>query len=730
MSDAPENITPQGTSANPSSSNPNQSAGGSSNQGGDSSGGAPSAGATAEADVAQDLRRYEVQEEQEEEESEQEAEKGFERDAIFGVAEGMSGNFRGLTKRLKRYKGKEGRKRLAKAGRRKLKKEAGKLVGLKLFEILVILFPFISFGLLILLLYVYLDNLGFWSTQSMSEWAWAEESSWWETCTDEDILRELNKPEVESRIKEEDLKTMMIDRKTLGLILEEVIDYNNGAFFGDFASTTLTIEGDDEYTYFDYDEYEDTGWFSCDPDDSGAVGYVWGWYGYSTIDDSSSYGIKDGKFVEDEDGAYYRASDGRYVHESIVSWEREETYTVQTNKKVSVTGGTRALDFEISNKWMYQQYPMDWEYVYQFCVYRFLDEHGGSYIRSDVDDIDSYYDSKDDYAVATVTEKEAYELIEAFMPEFNFTKLPSTKNSEGNSANIFEALIKYSGKWGSYLSWKSNFKKGHKYSYNGKTSFTNSEIKSLYNTSNPYGEQLLSGEPQKVVWYWSEIGIQYDSNGNRVDEPIIHKTVLYYPASSLSYVQTITGKYSYGAAQESSSSYTNGYIEPIKIDTTNVDFNRYKISWAGISDDSDYPNAQKMSLSSFVSSVSNIITGKDQEPVSSVFDVSRMDENIYNYGGGRDIEEILIVIEEMPRGKCLASSLEAAYLYDGEDIESSVQRYNYERNQNIDGVAEYGSGGLRKGDRVFEEENATVARARYGITGSTRLEDVSVGLFH
>jgi hypothetical protein len=325
--------------------------------------------------------------------------------------------------------------------------------------------------------------------------------------------------------------------------------------------------------------------------------------------------------------------------------------------------------------------------------------------------------------VTTITYDELYKLIEAFRPEFKFATLPSAKNpEEGNQSNVFEALIKYNGKWKDFQKWRDTWKEGKKFKYKGKDYYTNEEIKSMYKNTNPYGEVLMDGEPQKVIWYWSDYKIrQYDENGEKVKDPVIHRTELYFPISILEEVKTVVARYDY------SGSYTH---EVMYEDATEIDINKYRISWAGISGDDHFfdPKTEKTTTSALKNKLANMITGRDIVPSSSVFDHERMDKNIFEYADERNWELISMALNEMPQGKDIGAAVEAAYLCEGIDIETARQNYNSGRVKNIDGNVEYGTGGLRTRGVVYEGYEQGM-RELYGVSDDTRLKHTGQGRF-
>lgn len=547
-------------------------------------------------------------------------------------------------------------------------------------------------------------------------------SGFWETSDTSAVAGEVAKGD--GVITDQMLQDGMIDRETMYLLLEEIADYNNGAYFGDYAEQNITVEGDDSYSYFDYYSYTDEGWFPCDANDYGAEGYVWGGpRGWSSVSSSQTYSIVDGKYVEDDEGEYVCTDDGRHVSADSVSWERLEEYEVETNQCVSVDNATKCMDFSINNKWMYQEFPMDWEPVYMFAVYRFLDEHDGIYIMSG-------NDTSANAVARTLTDEEAYELVEAFRPWFNFATLPSAKDPDGNRSNVFEALIKYNGAWNEYLSWKATWKKGNVFRYSASHYYTNSDIKSMYGNNNPWGERLLAGEPQKVVWYWTDWATQqYDDNGQKVKDPVVHKTILYVPVSVLESVQTVVARYSYtdgaGAAPLDEGSLNESAIWA---DATEIDLRKYSITWAAVSSDSDLQNkTTKTSSGALSSRLTNQITGRDVIPYESVFDSSRFKENLRTFAGDRDWRAVVEVIRLLPQGKNVASVLEAACQYDGLDIETSKQSYNNGRNTSFAGGVEYGEGGLRTRGVAYSSD-ATV-RSVYGDGERTRAKNTPQGKF-
>lgn len=627
------------------------------------------------------------------------------------TAKAASGNEAGAAAEVAKHRKAIRNTAKSRDGRKKLKKKIIKKV-IKL--AIPILLPVIGVLTIIFLIYG-----GIMQAMSMVEWPWALSEEWWETCTDEQLYRELvgkSNSLGMSRITEDDLNNMMISRNAWAKILEEVIDYNRGSYFGDYAKINLEVEGDDQYVYFDYDERREDKVVTCDADDPDAYATVFTHYGWLNVSTGTTYTEVPGQgWKEDPNGGYYQLWDGTYVSTSSVKWCKVEEVLIKTNKRVFVDGQKKKMDFDISNKWMYIEFPMDWEYVYLFAVYHFIDKNNMTYLTLE----DSY---EGETIVTSIDYDELFKLIQAFIPKFTFATLPSAKNPlEGNQSNVFEALIKYNGKWKDFQKWRDTWKEGKKFKYNGQDYYTNEEIKSLYKNTNPYGEQLMAGKPQKVIWYWTDYKIrQYDENGEPVKDPVIHRTTLFYPISILEEVKTVIARYDYSGSYEHIDMYE---------DATEIDVKKYPITWAGISSDADFstPKTEKTTTAALKEKLANMITGRDIVPSSSVFDTERMDQNIFDYGDERDWEMISWALSEMPQGKDIGAAVEAAYLWPGEDIETVRSKYNSSHGEPKEGNIEYGVGGLRTRGIVYESE--TGMRELYGVSGDTRLKNTSQGRF-
>ncbi|MCQ2538545.1 MAG: hypothetical protein MJ124_09115, partial [Lachnospiraceae bacterium] len=381
----------------------------------------------------------------------------------------------------------------------------------------------------------------------------------------------------DSSFTEDDLYEMGIDRESFSYILEEDGDFNTGAVLGNYATITLDIEGDDKFSYYDYDEVHEWMWVECGSGDPGATAVAYsgqnGFYDIEEVDTGTSYSIVDGEYVEDPEGAYYSCGGG-YVYAGDVSYMSWQEVIRPTHKLVYVPDAKKRLDFKLTDKWMYQQYPVDFEYYTLFSSYMFMEKHENKYFSPGGD------------SVYTVEKDELYELGEKLRSEFLFAELPCTKEEDGESieADVFEAFIRYNGVWKKFREWRDDWKKGVEFKYDGLEYYTNAQIKSLYKKGNAYGDQLLVGEPQKVTWYWLDDTIQqYDVNGLPVEDPVIHKTVTYFPISCLDEVTTLIASYGYHPAVED--------LEPKWRDCTGLPNNfrnKYPLTWECIAGDKDF----------------------------------------------------------------------------------------------------------------------------------------------
>jgi hypothetical protein len=529
------------------------------------------------------------------------------------------------------------------------------------------------------------------------------------------------------QISKEELDDMMIDRRGLLKIVDAVCDWNSGKWHTDDRLTVKLNERTDDH-YKQLSVVEGTVTSYADGFDEGGDNYgegvlvskrtiprwdkkkkEWSYTDTYVVDEvflSFSYRYSkeligdDYEYVEDPSGIYVYDY-GDYVickPETIyhtytedvketVTTHYDYTFDVsKTEKDYSKTSFGKEYvsslrepaakygpdwEVKISTESLYIDYPVDWQTVYMLCVYHYID-------KNDMEDVESDYEDGENEKIK-IKKKDVEQIISDCMPKFGYAKVPDGESS------IFSALSRRAKSLGDgdlfrafnsareiwcqkHISWWDSFSGGLK------VSLSSQEVSGLYSSNNPVGSKLLlGGEPVAVTVYWTDSDIydEYVSYGRIVrdkNNPVVHKSTIMVPYSTIEYVSTITGMYKYDP-KDIKKFYT-------------YDITKYQNA-AGIDLGSNNYEGLKKELS-------DIASQRTAKPSGSYFELSRLRAML---GENRDIDLFATAIAELPNGETISSVLQCAEENEYKDVETSKRNFRGGELENVSGIM-----GLKRAD--------------------------------
>ncbi len=530
--------------------------------------------------------------------------------------------------------------------------------------------------------------------------------------TAEELQKALRWP---SKISKDELDDMMIDRKGLKRIVDEVIKWNSGKWQTDDRMTVKLTERTEDYytttdvvssyvtvTVYGYDHGGDNStWVSVRVPTTvldTKTGKKSIQYKTKQVWVSSFRYLYEEKVDKQGNVFYVKSRNGSYVpynggyapvcsyiyHEEeeiryeTVTTKHEVTFDVSSEKKTTAYSSEYGKKYtslirtpastkgptwniKVRTESLYKDYPIDWQIIYMFCVYNYIDENEME------DAVDTDYDTDEDGNKVKIRKKDVERIIGECMPHFEYT------STLGGDSSIFSALEQLS----THLGWgnlKNAFKavrevwlqklitRWENLSGGLKVDLTAKQVEGLYNTSNITERRLLMGNtPIAVTVYWTDektyntYATDYGTDKVKSDQPVIHTSTIYVPYSTIESVSTLTTRYTYDPTS----------VEKIYT----YDITKYQNAGGGIRIGAADKDNQSDELESILS---DLAMQRTALPDNSVFDLTRLRELL---GDERDIETLASAIAEIPGSGDLANLILCALEYEGVDVQTALSLY-------------------------------------------------------
>ncbi len=308
-------------------------------------------------------------------------------------------------------------------------------------------------------------------------------------------------------------------------------------------------------------------------------------------------------------------------------------------------------DIVIATEDLYRDYPVDWQSIYLFAVYKYIDDH-------DLEEVESDYDEDEGLKTVKIKKSEVEELIERCMPQFKykssiFNALLYNAMAFRFDQSVMKSLTMMFNVW-----YQKNISLFNSLNKSGlKIKLTAPQVQSLFTGENDYGTKLLyGGSPITVNVFWTkdEENVRLVNGKPRsVIEPVVHKSTILVPYSTLESVSTLTAVYNYG---------------PVDI-TKKYTFD--------VTDEHNQDGEDLSGVEELEYLLSDMATQRTSEVVSNRYDLTGL-RALLNNEEDRDIDMFVTAVQELPGGEDIAAAINCAVQYEnsGLSIEEAIKKYN------------------------------------------------------